>query len=73
MQEQGIIQGVQIALGTGVIRPDDGSDDVTFGRDALLEGDFEELREGQAVSFEFIAAPTAPVRRQARHVRLVID
>lgn len=73
MQEQGSIQGVQIALGTGTIRPDDGSDDVAFGRDALLDGAFEELREGQAVSFEFIPNPTTPARRQARHVRVLAD
>jgi cold shock CspA family protein len=44
---QGIIQGIQIALGTGSIRPDDGGEDLLFGRGALADGAFEELREGQ--------------------------
>jgi cold shock CspA family protein len=51
MRYSGVIQGVQIALGRGVIRPDDATADVTFRREDLPEGAFEELREGQWVTF----------------------
>lgn len=43
---QGTICGIQIARGIGFIRPDDGSEDLLFQRDALEAGAFEELREG---------------------------
>ena len=38
---------IQTARGVGVIRPDDGGEDLPFERTALEAGAFEELREGQ--------------------------
>lgn len=74
MQEhEGIIQGLQIALGIGTIRPDDGGEDIPFGRDALVAGAFEELREGQAVSFALSADPTTPAARQAREILVLAE
>jgi cold shock CspA family protein len=73
MQEQGIIQGVRIALGVGTIRPDDGGGDVQFGREALLAGAFEELREGQAVRFDLGDDPATPAGRQARRILVLAD
>ena len=73
MQEQGIIQGVRIALGIGTIRPDDGGDDIPFRRDALAAGAFEELREGQAVTFDLGDDATPPAMRQARQILVLVD
>lgn len=63
MRKQGVIQGLQIALGRGVIRPDDGTADVSFARDDIAAGVFEELREGQWVSYALAAdaATSGPV------------
>jgi cold shock CspA family protein len=55
MRNQGVIQGLQIALGRGVIRPDDGTADLSFARDGLSAGAFEELREGQWVTYALAA------------------
>lgn len=52
MQAQGIIQGIQIARGIGYIRPDDGGADLLFQRASLAAGAFEELREGESVTYE---------------------
>jgi cold shock CspA family protein len=71
MMAQGTIHGIQIARGAGVIRPDDGSEDLPFQRGALAAGAFEELREGQWVAFEITADPRDPARRQARDLRLL--
>lgn len=73
MRERGIIQGIRIALGTGTIRPDDGGDDLTFGRDALADGAFEELREGQPVTFTADGDASRPTRRLARRVVVLGD
>ena len=66
----GTIQGIQIARGIGFIRPDDGSEDLLFHRSALEAGTFEELREGQWVTFEVTPDPHDPARRQVEHLRL---
>lgn len=72
MMAQGTVQGIQIALGIGVIRPDDGTADLPFHRSALEEaGAFDELREGQWVTFEVTPDPRDPARRQARDLRLL--
>src|SRR5690348_4605469 len=42
---QGTIHGLQTVRGLGVIRPDDGSADLLFRRNALAAGGYEELRE----------------------------
>jgi CspA family cold shock protein len=67
----GTIQGIQIARGVGVIRPDDGGADLPFHRDALAAGAFEELREGQWVTFEVAPDPRDPARQQAQNLRLI--
>ncbi len=64
----GTIQGIQIARGVGVIRPDDGGEDVPFRRTALAAGAFEELREGQWVAFEVTPDPLDPRRARAEQV-----
>jgi cold shock CspA family protein len=68
---QGTIHGIQIALGIGVIRPHDGADDLPFDRGALEAGAFEELREGQWVSYEAVPDPHDPARRRAHTLRLL--
>ena len=73
MRAQGTIQGIQIVLGTGVIRPDDGTPDLPFNRSALTADAFEELREGQWVTFEVAPDPRDPARRQARNLQLVAE
>ncbi len=65
----GMIHGIQIARGVGVIRPDDGGEDLPFQRTALAAGAFEELREGQWVAFEVAPDPLAPCRARAEQVR----
>lgn len=70
---QGTIQGIRIVLGHGYIRPDDGTADLLFRRDALAAGAFEELREGMWVTFEVAPDPRDPAQRLARDLRLVVD
>ena len=65
----GTIQGIQIARGVGVIRPDDGGEDVPFQRTALAAGACEELRAGQWVAFEVTPDPLDPCRARAEQVR----
>ncbi len=69
----GTIHGIQIARGVGVIRPDDGGEDVPFQRTALAAGAFEELREGQWVAFEVAPDPLDPRRARAEQVRPLDD
>jgi CspA family cold shock protein len=38
--------------GYGFIKPDDGSKDVFFHATAVVEGSFDELQEGDAVTFD---------------------
>ena len=73
MMGQGTIQGIQIVLGTGVIRPNDGTPDLPFNRSALTADAFEELREGQWVTFEVAPDPRDPARRQAWNLQLVTE
>ena len=65
----GTIHGIQIARGVGVIRPDDGGEDLPFQRTALEAGAFEELREGQWVAFEVAPDPLDPGHPRAEQVR----
>ena len=65
----GTIHGIQIARGVGVIRPDDGGEDLPSQRTALAAGAFEELREGQWVAFEVTPDPLDPHRARAERVR----
>ena len=75
MRNQGVIQGVQIALGRGVIRPDDGTAAITFRRDDLAAGAFEELREGQWVTYALAtdAASLARGAQTAREIKVVAE
>jgi cold shock CspA family protein len=68
---QGIVQSVQIARGIGLIRPDDGTADLSFARSALAAGAFEELREGQWVTYEIAPDAADREREQAIQVRLL--
>lgn len=70
---RGTIHDIQIALGVGVIRPDDGSADLPFDRGALAAGAFEELREGQWVTFAIEPDPRDPAGRRARRLRLLAE
>lgn len=70
---QGTIQGIRIALGIGFIRPDDGTADLQFHRDALAAGAFEELREGMWVLFEAVADPHDPALRRAQHLQVIAE
>jgi cold shock CspA family protein len=70
---QGIIHSVQIARGIGLIRPDDGTADLSFARSALAAGAFEELREGQWVTYEPAPDSAAPESGQAIQIRLVLE
>ena len=72
-EHEGIIQGVRIALGIGIIRPDDGGADIAFGRDALAAGAFEELREGQSVSYTIGPDPATPAEQQARQILVIAE
>ncbi len=72
MRNQGVIQGLQIALGRGVIRPDDGTADLSFGRDSLSAGAFEELREGQWVTYT-LGADATPSGSGAREIEIVAE
>jgi cold shock CspA family protein len=69
----GTIHGIQMARGVGVIRPDDGGEDLPFQRTALAAGAFEECREGQWVAFEVAPDPLAPRRPCAAQVRPLDD
>lgn len=69
MCKDGVIQGIQIALGRGVIRPDDATDDIPFRRADLPEGAFEELREGQWVTYDGAADRPDPERQYAHDIR----
>ncbi len=73
MRNQGVIQGLQIALGRGVIRPDDGTADLSFGREELGAGAFEELREGQWVTYALAVDPAGPLPRRALDIRVVAE
>ena len=64
----GTIQGIQIARGVGVIRPN-GGEDLPFQRTALAAGACEQLREGQWVAFEVTPDPLDPCRARAEQVR----
>ncbi len=56
--------------GFGFISPDNGDgNDLFFHRSAVVDVDFEELRDGQQVSFDEEADPRNPSRQRAVNVR----
>jgi len=60
--------------GFGFIMPDGaGRGDLFFHHTAVAETSFDELREGQRVSFEEAPDPRDPSRQRAVNVRLVED
>lgn len=46
--------------GFGFIKPDDGQKDVFFHAKDLVEVAFNDLREGERVSFEIVDGPKGP-------------
>jgi len=61
--------------GFGFIMPDgaSGRGDLFFHRSAVAETSFDQLREGQRVSFDEEPDPRDPSRRRATNVRLIGD
>jgi cold shock protein len=61
--------------GFGFILPDGGKarNDLFFHRSAVSGTTFDELREGQRVSFDEEPDPRDPTRRRAVNVRLVSE
>lgn len=61
--------------GFGFIMPDGatGRGDLFFHRSAVAETSFDQLREGQRVSFDQAPDPRDPSRQRAINVRLVED
>ncbi|HEU5330902.1 MAG TPA: cold shock domain-containing protein [Thermomicrobiales bacterium] len=70
---QGTIHGLQTVRGLGFIRPDDGSADLLFRRSALAAGGYEELREGQWVTYELAPDPRGTTGPQAVQIQLVAE
>lgn len=46
--------------GFGFIKPEDGSKDVFFHASALVELSFDDLREGDIVTFDLVDGPKGP-------------
>ena len=61
--------------GFGFIAPDGGSaaQDLFFHRTAVADGGFDELREGQEVSFDQEPDPRDPSRQRAVRVSLLAE
>ena len=66
----GTIKTIRDDKGFGFIQPDGGTgrNDVFFHRSAVVEGDFDSLREGQRVSFDIEPDPRDPSRNRASNV-----
>lgn len=52
----------------GFISPEQGDKDLFFHANELVDTTFEELREGDAVSFEVSDTPKGPAATQVRRV-----
>ncbi len=70
---QGTIVRVNLERGFGFIQPDTGSQDLFFHASAVEGATFEEVREGQRVTFEQVEDPRNPGRQRAEAVRLASD
>lgn len=66
---QGTIKRINSDRGFGFIAPDGASQDLFFHVSAVESGAFEQLREGQRVSFETGTDPRDAGRARAEHVR----
>lgn len=53
----------------GFIAPDDRSNDVFFHKDALNGVTFEELKEGDAVTFEIVQGEKGPAAKNVARVQ----
>lgn len=52
----------------GFIAPEEGNKDLFFHANELVDTTFEELREGDAVSFEVTDTPKGPAATQVKRV-----
>jgi len=52
----------------GFISPEEGDKDLFFHANELVDTSFEELREGDAVSFEVSDTPKGPAATQVKRV-----
>jgi cold shock CspA family protein len=68
---QGTIIRIDRDRGTGVIRPDDGTDQLVFHHSALPGRLFDRVQAGQRVAFNRRREPHAPMRLSARNIRLL--
>ena len=66
---EGTIKTIREDRGFGFIRPDGERDDVFFHAAAVEEVTFDQLREGDRVTFEAGPDPRNPSRRRAEQVR----
>lgn len=67
----GTIKTIREDRGFGFLSPEDGPsrDDLFFHHTAVVDGGFEQLREGQRVTFEEGTDPRNPGRKRAVNVR----
>jgi CspA family cold shock protein len=66
---QGTIKRINSDRGFGFIAPDGSSQDLFFHMSAVEGRAFDQLREGQRVSFEVGTDPRNPTRTRAEQVR----
>ena len=72
----GTIKTIRAEKGFGFIKKDGapiGGGDLFFHMSAVQEGSFDDLREGQTVSFEEGRDPRDPSRQRADNVRPIAD
>jgi cold shock protein len=67
----GIIKTLRYDKGYGFLAEDGSAQDLFFHRSAVMEADFDRLREGQRVSFDEEPDPRDPSRHRAVNVQLV--
>ncbi len=66
---EGTIKRINSDRGFGFIAPDGASDDLFFHMSAVADRAFDQLREGQRVTFEPGTDPRNPGRARAEDVR----
>lgn len=71
----GTIKTIRSERGFGFLVPDGGQgrDDLFFHHTAVTDGGFDQLREGQQVTYEEGTDPRDPSRRRAVNVRPVAE
>jgi CspA family cold shock protein len=71
----GTVKTIHRERGFGFLVPDGGGnpDDLFFHHTAVADGGFDQLREGQQVSYEEGADPRNPSRRRAVNVQPAAD